>query len=176
MSFLFLLILLLYEIVFARKLLMKSGTNPWELKTFEHISIFISSFDLVFKNDQLHFHFWIYVPFFIGWPKTPKCIANDATILIFQFFPKNIFSKLHENVLPLEQLGFFFLLHPETLILPSCSQGVFHGILNWLGSLFGIIFQDQLLDLGLVPVLWGLLRPIQLFKILIDLLGQWSFH
>jgi hypothetical protein len=143
MCLLFLLVLLLCEIVFARQLLMESCANPRELKAFGYISSFKSGFDLIFEYDQLHFHFRIYIPFLICWPKAPKRIAYDHALLCFNFSFKNIFSKLQENVLPLEQLGFFLLLHLEIFTLRHCSQGVFDRILSRFRSLFGIgILQD----------------------------------
>ena len=109
-------VLLFYHVVFLVQFCMETCSKSWHSKCFWNISWFKSLFNFFLKNDQLIFHFGIYISFIISRPKAPKCIANNITMLSLFFISKYIFPQLIEDILSLHQLLFLLLLIPCQLL------------------------------------------------------------
>jgi len=92
--FLFLEVLLLDKVVFVIKLLVETSSNSRECEALGNISFLKPALDLIFKYNELIFHFRINVSFLVSRPESPKSITDNIIIFCPDFFTKNVFPEL----------------------------------------------------------------------------------
>lgn len=110
----------LQHVVLLLDLAVQHGTDSWKLEVVGDIPVFKSLFYLLLENDQFVLHLRIDVPLIIGWPKSPKGIADyvaESRLLLAKY----VVPKLRQYVLPLLQLLPYLLLLSQ---LPL----IFHGV------------------------------------------------
>ena len=71
---------------------MESTAMPWKFKVLWYFLCFKPCIYFLFKNHQFIFHLRINIPFFLGWPEAPKCIANYISFFALLFHSENIVS------------------------------------------------------------------------------------
>jgi hypothetical protein len=83
---------------------MEGCAEPGEFKVLRYHPLLEALLYLFLEDNELFLHLWIDISFLIGWPKAPKCIADDVVSRSCLFNTEYIFSQLLEDVLPLHKL------------------------------------------------------------------------